>query len=1456
LSPNDTYSQHVVTAVVVAHDGATWLPGVIDALLGQTRPVQRVVAVDTGSRDRSGSVLSGLLGQGVVFGMERSTGYATAVVRALQHRAANVNVPGAGSAAGERAEWVWLLHDDCEPAPDALEQLLRGAAETRAAAVLGPKVKDWGDRQVVLETGVTIDTAGRRITGIEPREVDQGQHDGDRDTLAVGSAGMLVRRDVWDDVGGFDTGMALFREDVDFCWRVHQAGYRVRVITDAVVYHVEASARRRRPVSVARRPDQVDRRNAMLTLLANLPALPMVAAAVGNLGLSLLRAMFFLVAKRVAAGLDELAALGSVFGHPFRLLGMRRHRAQGRRAAWNRLHSDVPPGRSLRRIAEFAAASMAKSGQDTAGSHHATDDPDEADFLLTDTGLAQRILTSPGVLLFFALTVLALVAERSLLGSGPLGGGALVPAWGGASDLWREYLQGFHPVGIGSGDSAPPYLAVVAALATVLGGKPWLAVDVILLACVPLAGLSAFLAVRRVTRSATVRVWVAASYALLPVATGAVAAGRIGTAAVFILIPVIALLAGNMLTQPPKRARRAAWATGLTLALAAAFVPLVWVIAVVAALTFVAVRPAMWRNLVIVAVVPPVLLLPWSAQLASNPSALLLEVGLQPPGLTTNDLSARSLLLLSPGGPGLPAVWVTAGIAFAALVALLLSRRRALMMAGWGLALGGLLIAVAVSRVMIRPANGGSAASAWPGVALLLAAVGLLIAGATAVEALPRVLKGGRAGPSPQARRGGSAANSDDGGRRALGTVGVLLLAVVAFSAPVWGATSWVIRGVPGPVAPVSRPIVPAVVSASGSGLQPRTLVLQPENGHVGYSLQRGDSPSFGDPDLPPVPAAERALNTAVAALVAPNGGEAVDQGQMLARFDIGYVLLPAPVDQSLARLLDGVAGLRPVSATSAFALWRLQNLSARVRVVEPNGTVVGIRSGQISVTGAQAPAAGGTLELAEPAGGWHATVNGQPLAPVASVPGGWAQAYRLPAGGGVLNISHNQISRALALVLELLAVAAVAMLALPGSRTAAEASASAAGGATGRSRAGGRPDPDESDADLGTEAEPEAEPAVPAGAGAGAGADAGNPYDAGRPDGRRARGRAAARSARAGRGQRRGREAGSGARRGAGSRRGGAPAGRRASAASGRPDGGPGDESPQPRSAWSAGGLPGPRPGWEAEESGPDPALVPGSGWDQPAGGGLPAPSGWQAEDPAYPSSGWPAVQPGEDPAAPQPAWPGDAPGADDGFAGAGWPAAQPAGGVPLPHSGWPTDPPGQDPAPPGSEWSLGTPGGDPAQLGSGWSASPPAEEPASWSAPGAPDPRSGWSSPDLPRPRAGQTPDARHSPSGNWPPPGGSAWSEDQSASGTPGHEGGQRRSPSGTWPPDDPSQPWSAQPQEDWAVPEQVSDWPGGPGEMLDPLPPAGRSRHRRPGPADDETPSARWPAPDHDPGGDGW
>jgi GT2 family glycosyltransferase len=1076
LSPNESYPQHIVTAVIVAHDGAAWLPQLADALLGQTRPVQRVVAVDTGSRDRSGAVLASKFGQQAVFGMDRSTGYGAAVARALHHRAANAQVPvpagGGGShqgamggqggyggygggQSGDRIEWLWLLHDDCEPAPDALEQLLRGTVETSTAAVLGPKLRDWTNRDVISEAGLTLDTATRRLTGIEPREVDQGQHDGDRDCLAVSSAGMLVRRDVWEQVGGFDPAMGLFMDDIDFCWRVHAAGFRVRVITDAIVYHVQAATKHRRSISVGRRARMLDRRNGLLTLLGNLPLRNMVSSAVGNILVSLLRITFFLLAKRVAAAMDEMGALTSVLCHPFRLIKMRSARARGRRAAFSRVRADVPSGRSARRLLEFTMSALSKSQPDTAGAHHATDDPTEDDSMLIDNGLGRRILTSPSLLAFVLLLGVALAAGRSLLGGGPLGGGSLVPAWGGASDLWASYIQSFHPAGIGSTTPAPAWLAVIATLSTVLIGKPWLAVDVLLIGCVPLAGMTAMLAVRKVTASAPVRVWASVTYGLLPVATGVIASGRFGTAVAFVLLPLIVAQAGRMVAESGARATRAAWATGLLVAIAGAFVPLLWVMllvaSVLAALVFRTTRRGLLRNLLIAVLTPPVLLLPWSLTLISHPARLFLEAGLPQQGTPIFGLPAKSLMLLSPGGPGMPPYWVTGGLIAVAFAALFAGRMRQVIVAGWGFALTGLLGAVVVSHLVVQPDDGGQVA-VWAGLPLAIAAIGLLLAAAAGADALGRMLAGVKGWRAIFSGRGPWAA----------------LLGLIACSTPALAAVAWVGNGINGPVHQISNPVVPELVTvAAGQARQVRTLVLSSDHGHISYLLLRGASPSLADAALTPPADAQRALSKTVSALTTPTGGLAADQAKLLADFNIGFILVQSPVDKQLATVLNNVSGLHPYSSTPDYSLWQLATPPSRVSVVKPGGTVVVVPSGAAGVS-ASVPAGGGTLLLAEPAGGWTASVNGQALATVPSPAGSWAQAFRLPAGGGTVSIGHPGLSRDLWLLFELLAFLVVASLALPGIKvaeleaqlaaTAAVAEAGASGRAAGRRSAARAP--------------------------------------------------------------------------------------------------------------------------------------------------------------------------------------------------------------------------------------------------------------------------------------------------------------------------------------------------------------------------------------------------------------
>lgn len=907
---------HSVTAIVVAHDGARWLKETLAAVLRQTRPLDRVVGVDNGSRDGSGKLLTEAFGSGNVLTMPRSTGFGEAVHEVLRRLP-----PAPGQ------EWVWLLHDDCVPDTTALQALLWAAEQDPKAAILGPKLRDWLDRRVLLEMGVTVSRSGRRDTGLEPREYDQGQHDGIADVLSVSTAGMLIRRDVWDELSGLDTALPLFRDDLDLCWRARVAGHRVLNVSDAVAWHAEASARRRRRIATSEEhPRRLDRRNGLFVLMANVPFGALVRAVLRNVLGSALRALLFLLAKQPANALDELAALGSVLGHPLRLRRARKARKKGRKQGWPAVRRKLtPPGAALRRLADMVQSFLAGGGPvDSAGRHHAAADAgqeDDGDELLTDSGGVQRALSSPGVVLCLILAAVTLAAERALLAGGLLGGGALVPVTGGAADLWRFYVEDHHAAGLGSDTWAPPYVAVLAGLSAVALGKTWVAVAVLLLGCVPLAGVSAYVATKRMIPYTPARVWLAATYALLPVTTGAVAGGRLGTAIVIVLLPVYAALA----TRVVAGSRRAAWGFGLLLTVGTAFVPLVYVLVAIlgglAAVSFGGVRKGVGLSLAIGLGTPVVLLFPWLAEVVREPGRILLESGLHDARLATPRLGADSLLMLSPGGPGVPPVWATGGLLAVALAALLLRRHQMVVAIGWGVMLFGLLVAIVVSRITVHV--GQDAVPAWPGVPLAFAATGLLVAAGHQAHRITEF----------RAARG-------------LRRLGAMLIVLVAFATPLAAAGLWVFHGADGPLRrdvadPV--PMLAAVESAPGEG----TLVLRPRDGRVGYTLLRGRAPLIGESELRPPKDASARFGAAVAGLAAGGGGT---YAQTLASYGVRFVTAPGPVDPALRRALDSQPALARVSFSETGGLWRM---AGQVAVPPPPATAGALHRGWLWAQGA-----------------------------------------------------------------------------------------------------------------------------------------------------------------------------------------------------------------------------------------------------------------------------------------------------------------------------------------------------------------------------------------------------------------------------------------------------------------------------------------------------------------------
>ncbi|BBE22086.1 hypothetical protein MN0502_09690 [Arthrobacter sp. MN05-02] len=328
---------------------------------------------------------------------------------------------------GSGQDWLWLLHDDSAPEPEALAELLLAVERAPSVTVAGTKQVAWDDRRELVDVGLSISRWAERLTLIDLDEHDQGQYDARSDVFAVNSAGMLVRRDVWDTLGGFDPALHGVGDDVDLCWRNRLAGHRVVVVPGAVVRHAGS---RPHPFST---PHAVRAAEVYLRLKHaapwNVPLLA-VGAVLGGIA----RLLLGLLAKDPGHGTGQL--LGSLAGvaRPFPLWRSRRSAARSRR----RPRSIVRPLVTSRR----EVWSHRKSVLD-AFTSRGTSDPEgfplaeeyvpsgnsDDDFAALAPPARPWAGTGVVVALVLLLTA-ALVGLHRFVGAAALAGGALIPVAG------------------------------------------------------------------------------------------------------------------------------------------------------------------------------------------------------------------------------------------------------------------------------------------------------------------------------------------------------------------------------------------------------------------------------------------------------------------------------------------------------------------------------------------------------------------------------------------------------------------------------------------------------------------------------------------------------------------------------------------------------------------------------------------------------------------------------------------------------------------------------------------------------------------------------------------------------------------------------------------------------------------------------------------------------------------
>lgn len=1011
MAAQASLDRHRVSAIIVTHDGQTWLPETVAALTSQTRAIDSIVAVDTDSHDNSLQLLKSA--RIPVINAARTCGFGEAIskgVDSLKPRHSDV------------IEWIWLIHDDCAPAPTALEFLLAAVDERPQVAMVGPKLLGWHDRTHLLEVGISIAGNGARWTGLEPLEYDQGQHDGIHDVLSVSTAGALIRRDIFEEIGGFDKNLALFRDDVDFGWRTRVAGHTVIAATKAVVFHAQASATERRTIDVEgallHRPLLLDRRNAAYVLLANSSWWMIPWLAFQLLSSAMARAIGYLLVKLPGYASDELLAVATLLIKPGLIFKARRDRKAHRFVSSRVVSSYIPPRWSQLRLTTsrfFEGVRSRLLPEIAEPSQSILDSVEDEDLLVPTKGARWfNVFRKPEVSGFLLLAVISLIASRMRLGS--LIGGALPASPSGARDLWRSYFESWHQVGMGSAQASPPWIAALAIFATILFGKAPLLLTLFFL----LAPLAMMWSILRLFRKLTQNSWISLSasfiYAISPVAIAAINSGRLATVVVLIVAPQIPILLINW-----KKIELHTWRQIFTLTLIFgllyAFTLVTFVI--LAGLVIFAVlgdyqafaldsdRPLflarLYRRLTLL-LAPFLLTAPYSFEALISPSRFLSEPGISLPGG-----GAHLVIQGNPGGVGSLPWWLISPMLLILLVALF-SSSKAKTFAMYGS--GFLSAAIIFSSLSISTHGNAVRERVWVGTFLVGATIASCAAGVVILDKLRAVL-----------------VSSNFHYRHILAALLLFVTGMYSILTIGWSISA----GATSPVQSSRSTVMPAFLSAEKDT---KTLVLR-EVGSIGnksiqYYISRGRDISLGEPDVAP----RQTLRLAVAAQELIDGS-GISSSQVFADFGVKYVFVKSPFDRNIIRTIDGLGGFTRASATTNGVVWRVAGVTGRLIHVGVDGERTLLETGEVGArTTVEKP---GRVLLTESYDrSWQIFENGYRLERVKSEQG---LPLFIATESGEISLLHDGTIRRAWLSFELICWIFVIVLAAPSGRRTREIS-------------------------------------------------------------------------------------------------------------------------------------------------------------------------------------------------------------------------------------------------------------------------------------------------------------------------------------------------------------------------------------------------------------------------------
>lgn len=218
------------TAVVILNwNGRRYLEQFLGSVVNNTPSDIEIVVADNGSTDDSVAYIRNTFPKIRVIRLDQNYGFATGYNVALREI---------------KADCYILLNSDVEVTPGWTTPLLRHIMTDRWCGAVAPKLLSYNERDKFEYAGAAggyIDylgypfCRGRILSKIEQ---DKGQYDDAREVFWASGAAFCCRADLFHALGGFDDDFFAHMEEIDLCWRMQLAGYKVMVEPKSTVYHL------------------------------------------------------------------------------------------------------------------------------------------------------------------------------------------------------------------------------------------------------------------------------------------------------------------------------------------------------------------------------------------------------------------------------------------------------------------------------------------------------------------------------------------------------------------------------------------------------------------------------------------------------------------------------------------------------------------------------------------------------------------------------------------------------------------------------------------------------------------------------------------------------------------------------------------------------------------------------------------------------------------------------------------------------------------------------------------------------------------------------------------------------------------------------------------------------------------------------------------------------------------